>query len=91
MSGQNLRLLKINQTIDELITARIEGLDKVLCESGEDEHINEIISMLINHISRNYEGLFVDHCCMNLVQAMCWWKETYDPNLSLSIEENVEE
>ena len=90
MSRQNLRLLKLNQSIDEIITARIEGLDKVLCETGEDEHINEIISMLINHITRNYSGLFVEHCCMNLVQAMLWWKETYDPNLSLSIEEEVE-
>lgn len=89
-SGQNLRIIKFNQTVDEIITARIEGLDKVLCETGEDEHINEVISMLINHISRNYSGLFVEHACMNLLQAAWWWKETYDPNLSLSIEEEVE-
>lgn len=90
MSGQNLRLLKFNHTIDEIITNRIEGLHKIISESGNDEHINQIIQMLCAYISSNYSGVYVDNTLSRLAEANFWWAECCEPNVTLNISEEVE-
>lgn len=91
MSGQNLRLLKFPHTTDEIITERISSLNKLICESGDDEHICKVIEMLIGHISLNYEGLYIEATIARLIEAHNWWKECYDPNVTLAAAEDCDE
>ena len=91
MSGQKLTLLKFPHTTDELIEQRIEGLNKLICESGNDEHICRILEMVISHITLNFEGMYVDATIFKLMEAHHWWKECYDPNVSLSVEASIDD
>lgn len=91
MTRQNLTLLKFPHTTDEIITERIHSLNKLICESGDDAHVNAIIEMLIAHISNNFEGIYVEATCAKLIEAHAWWSECYDPNVTLSVMQDVEE
>lgn len=89
-SRQNLHLLKFNQSIDELITARIEGLNKAIVESGDDEHISQLIQMIISYISTNYSGVYIDNTLSKLAEANFWWAECIQPDITLSVNEEAE-
>ena len=91
MNGQNLRLLKFPNTTDEIITERIAGLNRLICESGDDAHVNAIIEMLITHIATNFEGVYVEATIAKLIEAHAWWSECYDPNITLSTYQDNEE
>tara|TARA_Y100001937_G_scaffold13127_1_gene17139 strand:+ start:5892 stop:6167 length:276 start_codon:yes stop_codon:yes gene_type:complete len=91
MSGQKFRLLKFPHSTDDIIAERIHGLNKLICESGEDEHLTKILEMLIVHLSMNYEGLYVEQTITKLIEAATWWQECYDPNLTLSAMTEVDE
>lgn len=84
MSGQKLRLLQFPHSTDDIIAERIHGLNKLICESGEDEHVTRLIEMLCAHISLNYEGLYVENTLSKLTEAAFWWQECYNPNFTLS-------
>tara|TARA_Y100001938_G_scaffold38780_1_gene53680 strand:- start:1874 stop:2149 length:276 start_codon:yes stop_codon:yes gene_type:complete len=91
MSGQNLRLLKFPHSTDEIISERINGLNKLICQSGDDGHILRLIEMIIGHLSLNYEGVYVDNTLTKLIEAHNWWKECYEPDATLSIMEDIDE
>ena len=77
-------LLKFPHSTDDLIAQRIDSLNKLICESTEDEHVNKIIEMIISHLNVNYEGLYVEYCTQHLLNAIFWWKECYDPSSTLA-------
>ena len=84
MTRQNLTLLKFPHSDDEIISERIEGLNRLLCESGDDAHVNQIIEMLVRHISNNFEGIYIEATIQKLIEAHAWWSECYDPNVTLN-------
>lgn len=84
-------LLKFPHSTDEMITERIAGLNKLICESGDDEHVNQIIEMLIQHLSSNFEGLYVEATVAKLLEAIYWWKECYQPDATLSVMQDIDE
>lgn len=77
-------LLKFPHSTDEIISERIHSLNKLICESGDDAHVNAIIEMLVSHISANFEGVYVEATIAKLIEAHAWWTECYDPNVTLS-------
>ena len=84
-------LLKFPHSTDEIITERIASLNKLICQSGDDEHILAVLEMLTAHISLNYDGLYVDQTIAKLVEASSWWRECLDPNLTLATMHDAEE
>lgn len=91
MSGQKLRLLKFPNTTDDIISERIHSLNKLICESEDDAHVNAIIQMLIEHISSNFEGVYIEATVAKLIEAVAWWTECYDPNVTLSTYQETED
>ena len=91
MSRQNLTLLKFPHTTDEIISERIHSLNKLICESGDDAHVNSIIEMLVTHISQNFEGVYVEATVAKLIEAHAWWTECYDPNITLTTYQETED
>ena len=91
MSRQDLRLLKFPHTTDEIITERIASLNKLICESGDDSHVNAILEMLIGHIANNFEGLYIEATVAKLIEAHAWWSECYDPNVTLAAYTDTDE
>lgn len=91
MTRQNLRLLKFPHTVDDIIAERIQGLNRLICESGDDAHVNAIIEMLISYISVNYEGVYVEATIAKMIEAHAWWSECYDPNVTLATIQETED
>lgn len=91
MSGQNLTLLKFPHSNDEIITERINGIYKLLCETNNDEHINKILEMLITYISSTYEGTYPDQALFKLIEAHAWYSELYNPDITLSVNQIIDE
>lgn len=91
MTRQNLRLLKFPHSIDDIISERIQGLNRLICESGDDAHVNAIIEMLISYISVNYEGVYVEATIAKMIEAHAWWTECYDPNVTLATIQETED
>lgn len=76
-------LLKFPHTVDEIITERIDSLNKLICESGDDQHVLALIEMIIAHISTNYEGVYVQRTIEELISSANWWRECLEPGISL--------
>ena len=91
MTRQNLTLLKFPHTTDEIISERIHSLNKLICESGDDAHVTAILEMLISYITNNYTGQFVDTTVARLLERAYWWTECYEPNVTLSVMEEIED
>lgn len=91
MSRQNLTLLKFPHTTDEIITERIHSLTKLIAESGDDAHVLALLESIISYISINYEGVYVEATVRKLIEAHAWWKECYDPNITLATYQESED
>ena len=91
MSRQDLRLLKFPHSTDEIISERIHSLSKLIAESGDDAHVLAVLESMISYISINYEGVYVEATVAKLIEAHAWWKECYDPNVTLAAYTDTEE
>ena len=90
MSGQKFTLLKFPHSTDEIISERIQGLERLICEANDEKHLCALLEMIISHISSNYEGIYIDNMITKLIESHHWWLECCDPNATLSVEDNAE-
>ena len=84
-------LLKFPHSTDEIITERIESLNRLIVESDNDEHVIQLLEMIIGHLTLNFDGLYVEHCTQHLLEAIFWWKECYCPEASLAAMQDSED
>ncbi len=90
MSGQKFTLLKFPHSTDEIISERIDGLEKLINETNDEAHICALLQMIISLVTRNYEGVYIDQMVSKLIESHHWWLECCNPDATLSVEESAD-